>query len=269
MESHDPIELRNTSTHDLSGNACPLEEHLYKYVRLEKGPGGMRIWRLNHPLVSHEITDINYCESIHDAIEDAQNKHDEDVASGNWESAIYNHDKRHRVMAFWDFSHLLGDVEYWRILGDLYRNHQMEDQEPNSHAESHLFRDFFRSGRPGRENLMREQDRAVFDRLPDAFPVHRGFATGDGSGLSWTLDEAAAEWFAIREWGFCRAQNHSRVVSGAARRERCLAYFGEEHEIVVFSDDVLNKREKECPRRNHSKVYDPNQFDLATILKPG
>ena len=268
MENPEPIECTSPSIDDLNSGACPLEEHLYQYVRLEKGPGGMRVWRVNHPLVSQEIANINYCGDIHDAIEDALIKHEEDIESGNWEAVIYNHDRRHRVMAFAEYSNELGDVEYWRILGDLYRNHQMDDEEPTAHAENLLFREFFRSQRLGRENLMRHQDRAVFARLPDEFPVHRGFARGDGAGLSWTLDEAIAKWFASRECTFERARSQPRVISGIARREQCLAYFGEEHEIVIFSDDVMDKRDKECQPNTTDRPDSPHQFDLAAILRP-
>ncbi len=76
-------------------------------------------------------------------------------------------------------------------------------------------------------------DTSTFDALPEQIEVWRG--TGHKryiDGLSWTLDQEKAIWFARR---FCARPRVPLVAKGIVKKEDVFAYFGERNESEIVS----------------------------------
>jgi len=217
----------------------PLRTHLYQFVRMEIGSADRRQHKLNHPLLSRDVDDLDDCGSIHEEIDKKVQKFEEVIAEERWRDAIYCHDERYRVRAFCEHAHLLPDQDYWEVLGDLYREYQEDERLPDAFPEVLIFQHLLRSPRPGRQHLMQAVDRSMFNRLPDSFTVYRGFARGDGSGISWTLDRRVAVFFARLEMGRCDEGSAlpPKVLTALVRdKSLAYAYFAKESEVLVPMD---------------------------------
>ena len=85
----------------------------------------------------------------------------------------------------------------------------------------------------------RPRERDVLGRLPETLILYRGYAHGDGQGISWTLDRRVADWFAHREAG---RTGEPRVLSGEASRADVWAFCdGLEVEILIDPQNVRLK----------------------------
>jgi hypothetical protein len=85
------------------------------------------------------------------------------------------------------------DEEFWEVLGEAW-----VDSE-NIWQNLSTWKMLLKSTRKGREHFMNEEERKMFEELPETLVVHRGFIPGKNKkGLSYTLDEKKAEWFAKR-----------------------------------------------------------------------
>ena len=247
----------------------PLRTDFYQFVRIEIGPAGMRLQKLNHPLLSIDLENLDDCGSIHSEIDDASQQLEEAIEHERWRDVIYRHDQRYRVRAFCQHAHLLPDQDYWEVLGDLYRDYQGDERLPDAFPEVLIFQPLLRSPRPGREHLMQAVDRDTFNRLPDSFTVYRGFARGDGSGISWTLDRRVAVFFAGLEMGRCdEGSTLPPKVLTAQVRDKSLAYayFTPETEVLVPMDalEVTSTEEVFGEASVHPDVRD---FDFDAWLK--
>jgi hypothetical protein len=90
---------------------------------------------------------------------------------------------------------------------------------------------------PDSRATMSENDHKVFAALPNTFPIFRGQShtrRGITKGLSWTADQAKAEWFARRYLtkGF--------IASGLVCKCDVFAYFTgrKESEVVVQPSEI-------------------------------
>jgi hypothetical protein len=79
--------------------------------------------------------------------------------------------------------------------------------------------------------------------MPDEFPVYRGFIGKRGKGLSWTIDQSKAEWFA-RRFAMLTHLGQPRLMEGIVKKKDVLAYFNgwKEKEIVVDPANVRSLR---------------------------
>ena len=85
---------------------------------------------------------------------------------------------------------------------------------------------------------MTPKEHAALGPLPNQFPIYRGFLGKRGNGMSWTLDESKAEWFAHR---FAIGESKQpRLAKGIVAKKHVLAYFEgrNEKEIVVDPANV-------------------------------
>lgn len=161
---------------------------------------------------------------------------------GDWDEYVWLHDRPDRVHAFLRVANRdIGDAEYWRLLGEIWT-----DAEGPGHQDA-LWRALLAADRAGREGLMSEDDRAMYDSLPDIVTVYRGFDRDGGEGgLSWTLDRSRAEWFA-RRFAF---DGPPKLATTQVPKEDVIAYFGgrSEAEVLVLElpaeievEDVPNR----------------------------
>ncbi len=253
----------------------PLRTNFYQFVRIEIGPAGMRLLKLNHPLLSIDIENFDDCLSLHDAIDDATESLSEAIEEERWRDVIYRHDQRYRVRAFCEYAHLLSDHAYWEILGDLYRNYQGDERLPDAFPEVLIFQHLLRSPRLGREHLMQAADWDTFKRLPESFTVYRGFSRGDGSGISWTIDRRVAVFFAGLEMGRCDegCTLPPKVLTAQVRNKSLIyAYFAKESEVLVPMDalQVIGMEEASDGPSTHpdERDFDFEAWRTASAQQP-
>lgn len=191
----------------------PLREDLHRY--LEETPHGTFI---RHPFGNHMIDDLDYCSRIHTWIDERAARADECFENQDWEGYLGCVDVSLQTEWFYKDKELFSDEQYWRLLGAVYQNQKF------THYSRDLFDELFRAERPGRENLMDEEERAVFARLPDEFVVYRGYSGDEWEavpdGIAWTLDRREAVWYA--NWD--REAENVRVIRAKVRKADVWAY---------------------------------------------
>ena len=148
-----------------------------------------------------------------------------------WVSYIFLYERPYRFHAFREIKEDLTDDEYWKLLGDIWTDSE------NIWQYRVLVEYFFMSDRPGRENMMDENERQFLAELPDEFIIYRGHGKKNKMGWSWTLSYGMAAWFSNR---FSREP--ARVVSAICRKEDVMAAFlgRNEFEIVVDPNKLKN-----------------------------
>ncbi len=109
----------------------------------------------------------------------------------HWSAYLLTFDHSEALDAFLVVEDELDDDSYWAILGDAWT--AMEAVAANEET----WRRLFSSTRPGKEQLMKEPDRALLEELPEEVTAYRGHShEGGARGLAWTLDRESAEIFA-------------------------------------------------------------------------
>lgn len=175
-----------------------------------------------------------------------------------WKHLIWGHDECDRVYALKKHARKLDDASFWQVLGQLWCSQKV------THSLQSTYARLFRYRRPKREHLMSNAEREIFSLLPKEFTVFRGYAMGDGPGMSWSLDRRVACWFAHRESLF--RQHSPKLLVGSVRREHAWAYFYGygEHEILAPHDAV--RVLERLPADPGTGDGCPSDFDLATVL---
>lgn len=156
---------------------------------------------------------------------------------GNWYGAILHHERPYRVAIFeqliaWRID---DDDEWWEVV-----SHIWTDSE-NIWQEVGRWRSLLTGAPAG--DPMNDEERKVFDALPDEITVYRGVAAPDGmgSGMSWTLDREKAIWFAKRfalEGG--PFGETPKLLTGVVDKEEAIGYQSGrgEQEIVALPEHV-------------------------------
>lgn len=91
-----------------------------------------------------------------------------------------------------------------------------------------------------KEKLMNEDDKKVYDELPDVIECYRGLQANDSpvKGLSWTLNMKKAEWFA-RRW-----KRQGKIYKARIHKKFIFAYNNNRgEEEVILNPYGLNKVE--------------------------
>lgn len=157
----------------------------------------------------------------------------------DWGKYIFLHERPYRFDAMMKvFPRIEDDRKAWRTVADVWI-----DSENIWQNQSGWHR-LFRSTRLGRDHMMHRADRARVEELRagEPVPVFRGYhLAARKNGLSWTLDKARAEFFALRYYR--RPGDPALVVSGLAVPARIIAYLNtrNEDEVIVRAADVRGK----------------------------
>lgn len=117
---------------------------------------------------------------------------------------------------------------YWRLLSEVWS--RGESFPPH-------YGDLLRIDWEDRWAMMTPQERDELAAMPDVLDVFRGVEDeAHLQGLSWTLDERQAIWFAGRGNG----QTRGTVAHGRVRRDVVVAYLTgrNEREIIAFPESV-------------------------------
>lgn len=160
---------------------------------------------------------------------------------GRWFAIFFViYERPYRLEAFMQLEHHLSDDDYWTILASLWTDSENIWQNED---DWHTCLTEHRSGRV--ENFMEDEEREVYKALPEELTVYRGYRRSDRvEGLSWTLSEKTARWFA-KHLPSREDDSLARVTKGKVKREHVLAYFGsrQEDEVVVFPEWVTDREE--------------------------
>jgi hypothetical protein len=191
---------------------------------------------LRHPLYVGPV-DPRRAALAHEVIDTRRKLLDESLAAGEWGSALSLYEPPFRLDGFLEHAGRFDDASFWKMLGFTWGT--QEQVWPGRGAYLTLFR----SPRPGREALMDAADHEALARLPAEFPVYRGFQGRGRRGLSWTTSRATAEWFA-RRFEVLDRLGEPQVVSGVARKEDVLAYFGGRGESEVVIDPAAVRKQR-------------------------
>ncbi len=222
----------------------PLRADLRRYV---EGTSTVLGTIIRHPFYVGPV-DLDRAALVHHAIDEQQKALDRSLAAGKWDDAVFSYEVPFLLDGFLRHASRFDNASYWRLLGDVWT--AQEQLWPNQQ----VFLSLFRARRPGREALMREDEHAEFGKLPDQFPVYRGFTGQRGKGMSWTTDRAKAEWFA-RRFAMIEGRGTPKVLSGVVRKGDVLAYFNrrQESEIVVEPAKVQEQRVESLPPKGNRR----------------
>lgn len=225
-------------------------------------------WFIRHPFANEMIPDMNRCAWLHQMIDERTAKADSCFEAQDWEGYINCIEIYSQPEWLAKDAHLLPDDRYWPLL------RQVHGAQRSTHKRRELFDDLFRADRPGRENLMEPDERALLARLPDVLTVYRGYADDDDNddegfedGIAWTLDRRAAVWYANR---FCASDN-PRLVIGRIRKADIWA-FCRNGDLLLPPEMVFIRRDRRVwsnKARTNWNAYITKPFDVeAYIRKP-
>lgn len=154
-------------------------------------------------------------------------------ASKDWDRYITLHERPYRLNALLiAIDSGLSDrpSDYWELVGQVWRESENIFENPTAWEK------LWGSTIDGRHACMSTKDLQIFNSLPKQLVVWRGASNKNGiAGLSWTLNENKAAWYARR---FRTDPNVPVVAKGLLLKRDILAYFGERHESEIVSRRV-------------------------------
>lgn len=206
----------------------PMHPDLVAYMT-EVGGGNFGVM-LKHPLVYDMFphpASVNYAYAQKRKILERAKREE------NWNQVIWIYERPYRLDALMGIADLVSnDVEFWDLAADVW----VDSENIFQHIDDWIT--IFDSGRPDRDTMMSDEDRAALAAMDDPITVYRGFTLGvNEEGLSWTTSLERATWFAKR----FNHKGDAEVVQGEVARDDVVAYFTRrgESEIVVGDLDVV------------------------------
>lgn len=178
---------------------------------------------------------------------------EEATTKGDWSHYIWLHERPYRVEAFLKIKDNLTDEQYWNLLAEIWIDTE------NQWQYKQWFMHLMTARASGREHLMHDDERELYNQLPDEFMIYRGYTPRyqrNKMGLSWTLSSWKARWFARR---YNNKQGKVAVVS--VKKANVLAVFKRRGELeVAILPDTLDKI------RTIRNLERPNQVALALSM---
>ncbi len=150
-------------------------------------------------------------------------------------NAIYMANDTTRILIFqsWVDNKLIAGPLYWYALALAYTN---SDNTPEHRpAIWHAFN----SKEPGRENLMNEEEKESFEKLPEIITIYRGMTEVEydsgNFGVSWTLDKKVADFFTSTYRKNRDANKRYKTIQLTISKQKALAYFtGREEAEIIY-----------------------------------
>lgn len=215
---------------------------------------------LRHPFYLGPVANLDRCALIHDQIDRRAAKADACFEAQDWEGYINAVEYPYQPEWFAKDAYLLPDDRYWHLLSQIFQAQKFTVHDRD------LYDEFFRSDRPGRENLMTSEEQAIIARLPKRLRVYRGYSGEElyADGIAWTLDRRQAVWYA--NWN--REDDNPTVASGTIAKADIWAYL-DGGDILLPSEMVKNRRDEDAldpaARAPWSAFISPD-FDVTTLL---
>lgn len=138
-------------------------------------------------------------------------------------------------------SDYLGDADRAKFLADAWTTEENPNMDPNCPI-SYIIKEFRKCKK---EYLMRPKDLAVYNALPDEFPIYRGVSVGRSpKGISYTRNLEKARWFAHR---FDNKNQQGYILSAKGSKDKVLAYLNTrgEDELVYDTRKLVTSRLEE------------------------
>ena len=124
---------------------------------------------------------------------------------------------------------------YWEYLGEAYVG------SDGNHKGMPIIKQMFLKDLPFREHLMTPEEREYLAALPEEITIYRGCSVleseGKYHGISWSLNEAKAKFFAFEEIrNRYRKNQRNTVIQKTVSKSDVVAYFNrrEEEEIIYI-----------------------------------
>ena len=150
----------------------------------------------------------------------------------NWQSYIYLHERPYRLDAFMDVADDMSDNHYWENLADIWIDSE------NIWQNKDLWKSALSSKRPGKSNMMQQDELDELDALPDKIKIYRGYIKGKNqNGFSWTTDKDKAAWFSNR---LARSNEKPLVAEATVSKKDVVAYFTRRGESEVVLSKMPN-----------------------------
>ena len=140
---------------------------------------------------------------------------------------LYRVEKAYRMTWFRLVSPYLSDADYGTLLKDSWITEEDPNQDKNVSQKMAI--NLFKAAK--KEFLMDEEERAVYENLPDEITLYRGVSVGRSRmGLSWTNNPDVAVWYKKR---FEEEGKNGIVLKATIEKKNVLAYFEQDNEIIV------------------------------------
>lgn len=157
------------------------------------------------------------------------------VSDINLDQVIINTANSDKISTFIKYQNEMSDQKYWKKLKDVYIS---QDYSP---VPDPILIHLFQSDRPGKEHLMNEEDKEVFNQMPDEITIYRAMSKKEyDSGnyrLSWTLNKEVAEFFSERSESLYEKDILIHEVK--IKKTEAIAYFNDrnEEEIIYIKNN--------------------------------
>ena len=184
---------------------------------------------IRHPLVMW-IGPVVDVELINRLLENKKQATKDSLDKCNWSQFIYLHERPYRLDALHyvltTYEDEIDDNTYWSLASDVWIDTENAWQNIGSWTE------LFGSDRASQHSLMSEEELELFASLPDTLTIYRGCRKDiNEEGLSWTLDEQRAHWFAERF-----SNDDGIVLTRTVSKKEVIAVFTRrgEQEVIVL-----------------------------------
>ena len=166
--------------------------------------------------------------------------------SGDWDTYICMHERPWRLWAFAQISDKLDDTTFWQLVGDIWVGCENVEQNRDD------WDTIWTSNRKNRHAAMTAGETNEFNALADTLTIYQGHTTERDDGMSWTIDEKTATWFAHR---FAQLERSTPAISATTiRKQHALAYFTRRNEQeVIVARDTLGPITTHPARARHQK----------------
>jgi hypothetical protein len=210
----------------------PLNPKLKRFLE-HGGPFGLV---LKHPLLVTDV-DPNHAAWVNWCVDYKETRMAELRVEGDWKGVMGGYAGPFLVHGFCKELANFDDATYWELLAYIWT--EQEQLWPNRA----LLLKLFKSPRSERDKLMTKAEHRALAKLPDSFPLYRGFIGRRGDGLSWTTSKKKAIWFAKR-FAVLTHLGQPKLFSGEASKSDVLAYFSGRGESEVVIDPAKVKGKK-------------------------
>jgi len=217
---------------------------------------------LQHPL----LYAVPYT-SMQNALYNEQYRHkvkllDKARGENNWQSFVFLHERPYRFEALMDimYDEDMTNEDYWKLLAECW-----VDSE-NLHQIWNLT-DFLYIDRDNRQSIMNKQELALYNRLPEEFPVYRGHQRINEEGHSWTLSFSKADRFATR---YSKEDQEAVISQAVCLKSWVVAVFLRrgEYEVVVECPDMLDHEDaKRIDQEDQFKEFREAAYVRFTLGK--
>lgn len=206
-----------------------LDPELQPYVH-DTGASGWTV--LQHPLV-YQVPHVN--NGLANLTLRAKKRELERAVHGQgWHTYVWLHERPHRFDAMMRVFNNYGIDELKRL--DLIRSVWIDSENIWQHYDE--WRELL--SETDTQWLMFDNERERLRSLPDVVPIYRGaLAEVNEDGLSYTLDQDRARWFA-RRFGNAHEGEEPIVIHAEVPRDKILALFEtrNEDEVIVLPESL-------------------------------